>query len=226
MFSIVIFVLAMPWVRSADMLSEESHHISTINPGSYEFRVVPDHRQHSASAHGIHDVKHIEALFSHFPQFPASPKMSESLDTGYIEQSPTPFSPEEFSGRLVDRRVSRPGQKKKKTTVGQIITKLNHLQGRTRAEEYPKIFRFSKTRINLEDFDRRKKLEDTSYLNKGDELDPKNIPRDKFLVIHGGIYDRNQPLIDAKSSSPVSLSGFSKVSELSDQVSGSDDFSF
>lgn len=212
------FLLALPWVRSSsDLFSQESHHISTINPGSYEFRVVPDHRQHSASAHGIHDVKHIESLFKEFPQFPASPKMSESLDTETIEQSPNPFEPEEFMGRLIPNRP-RPQKKKYKTTVGQIITKLNHLRGRTSADDYPKIFRFSKTRINLEDFDRKKKMEDISYLSKGDELDPKNIPRDKFLVIHGGIYDRNQALEDARSKSAVSLPGFSKISQLSDSV--------
>ncbi|XP_067134730.1 uncharacterized protein [Centruroides vittatus] len=71
------------------------------------------------------------------------------------------------------------------------------------AEEYPKIFKFNDERINIIDFDRSKKYgSDHASLNRGDYLDPDKILRDKFLILHGGVFkmddsgpvERSEPL--------------------------------
>ncbi|XP_076312316.1 uncharacterized protein LOC143225946 [Tachypleus tridentatus] len=71
------------------------------------------------------------------------------------------------------------------------LPKYTIFRGNTKAEEYPKVFRFNEKRINIVEFDRDKKSGRIENLEKGDILDPDNIPRKKFLIFHGGVYDQD-----------------------------------
>ncbi|XP_028967089.1 leucine-rich repeat extensin-like protein 3 [Galendromus occidentalis] len=50
---------------------------------------------------------------------------------------------------------------------------------------YPKIFRFNDERISILDFDKQKKAGQV-IRRKGDDLDPERVPRNSFLIFHGG----------------------------------------
>lgn len=50
---------------------------------------------------------------------------------------------------------------------------------------YPKIFRFNDERISILDFDKQKKAGQV-LRRKGDDLDPERVPRNSFLIFHGG----------------------------------------
>lgn len=59
-----------------------------------------------------------------------------------------------------------------------------------KARDYPKIFKFTSDRVNLADFDVRKKISNNYLsLTKGDELDPEKVERNKFLILHGGVFE-------------------------------------
>ncbi|KAG8177703.1 hypothetical protein JTE90_018324 [Oedothorax gibbosus] len=55
---------------------------------------------------------------------------------------------------------------------------------------FPKIFRFTADRVNLADFDSRKKVnENYLTLTKGDGLDSDGVRREGFLILHGGVFE-------------------------------------
>ena len=61
--------------------------------------------------------------------------------------------------------------------------------GRDREDEvikYPKIFRFTDGRINLDSFEKEKKVGKIKFLKKEPVFD--NVRRDSFLILHGGTY--------------------------------------
>ncbi|XP_015927126.1 uncharacterized protein [Parasteatoda tepidariorum] len=58
---------------------------------------------------------------------------------------------------------------------------------------YPKIFRFNEERINIEDFDRQKKLRYFNLAKHGDVSDTENVKRDHLLILHGGIFTVKEP---------------------------------
>ncbi|XP_076332006.1 uncharacterized protein LOC143237057 [Tachypleus tridentatus] len=62
-------------------------------------------------------------------------------------------------------------------------------RSKARVKTYPKIFRFNDYRVNIVEFDRNKKNGNIDDLSKGDALDPANVPRKHFLILHGGVYD-------------------------------------
>ncbi|XP_076333258.1 uncharacterized protein LOC143237653 isoform X2 [Tachypleus tridentatus] len=66
-------------------------------------------------------------------------------------------------------------------------------KGKARIKEYPQIFSFNDERINIVEFDRDKKNGKIRGLRKTGVLDPDNVPRNKFLILHGGIFDENGP---------------------------------
>lgn len=60
----------------------------------------------------------------------------------------------------------------------------------SKSRDYPKIFRFTSDRVNLADFDMKKKMnENYLTLAKGDELDSDKVKRNKFLILHGGVFE-------------------------------------
>lgn len=70
--------------------------------------------------------------------------------------------------------------------------------------QYPKIFRFNEERVNIEDFDRQKKIRFYN-LNKKEQnelLEPENVKRNELLILHGGIFTVQEPPLFNKNKHP------------------------
>lgn len=93
-----------------------------------------------------------------------------------------------------------------------LVKKYDIVLGHTR---FPKIFRFNEERINIEDFDREKKLRLYKLSKEGqNEIEPENVKRDHLLILHGGIFTVQEPPLfnkQVKKSRKAQLFG-SKVS--------------
>ncbi|XP_076345020.1 uncharacterized protein LOC143244366 isoform X2 [Tachypleus tridentatus] len=74
------------------------------------------------------------------------------------------------------------------------LTTSNIFGSNENVDEYPKVFKFNEKRINIVEFDRDKKNGLIENLEKGDSLDPENIPRNRFLIFHGGVYEQDDTL--------------------------------
>lgn len=100
-------------------------------------------------------------------------------------------------GRRPPRRPPRPASSGTRTKV----SKQNQTDQRekpkvlkskspAKSRDYPKIFRFTSDRVNLAEFDMKKKMnENYLTLAKGDELDSDKVKRNKFLILHGGVFE-------------------------------------
>ncbi|XP_035206150.1 uncharacterized protein LOC118181179 [Stegodyphus dumicola] len=100
-------------------------------------------------------------------------------------------------GRRPSRRPPRPASSGTRTKV----SKQNHNEPKekpkslkskapSKSRDYPKIFRFTSDRVNLAEFDMKKKMnENYLTLTKGDELDSDKVKRNKFLILHGGVFE-------------------------------------
>lgn len=75
---------------------------------------------------------------------------------------------------------------------GPLVKKYDVILGHN---QYPKIFRFNEERINIEDFDREKKLRfyKLSKSGQNEVLEPENVKRDQLLILHGGIFTVKEP---------------------------------
>ncbi|XP_055925910.1 uncharacterized protein LOC129957571 isoform X2 [Argiope bruennichi] len=103
-----------------------------------------------------------------------------------------------YGGRRPSRRPPRPASSGTRTKVAKHnqnepkekarALKSKPTPGKSRT--YPKIFRFTADRVNLADFDMKKKVnENYLTLSKGDELDSDRVKRNEFLILHGGVFE-------------------------------------
>ncbi|XP_015928221.1 uncharacterized protein [Parasteatoda tepidariorum] len=100
-------------------------------------------------------------------------------------------------GRRPLRRPPRPASSGTRTKVtkqdqSEPKDKPRSLKSMTlnKSRNYPKIFKFNPDRVNLAEFDTKKKISE-NYLSllKGDELDSDRVKRNKFLILHGGVFE-------------------------------------
>lgn len=156
--------------------------------------------------------------------FPDRPQenIAKTPPTSAGETASTAFSDSIGGGRRPVRRPPRPASSGTRTKV----TKQNHHDTRektkvikskspNKSRDYPKIFRFTSDRVNLAEFDMKKKMNE-NYLSlaKGDELDSDKVKRNKFLILHGGVFELER-------SGRFSL--YPTSSEVHTEVTSSDD---
>ncbi|GIX67935.1 uncharacterized protein CEXT_278841 [Caerostris extrusa] len=102
-----------------------------------------------------------------------------------------------YGGRRPSRRPPRPASSGTRTKVSkhnqhEPKEKARSLKSKPtgKSRTYPKIFRFTSDRVNLADFDMKKKVnENYLTLSKGDELDSDKVKRNEFLILHGGVFE-------------------------------------
>lgn len=172
------------------------------------------------------------SFFENFPNLPYFPEFGEIFR---ISKTTTPQPPFQFpdyvrdpfpdrisggstastvsGGRRPSRRPPRPASSGTRTKV----TKQNQSEPKdkprtfkskapNKSRNYPKIFRFNPDRVNLAEFDTKKKMNE-NYLSlaKGDELDFDKVKRNKFLILHGGVFEiersRRRGLLHASTNS-------------------------
>jgi len=129
-----------------------------------------------------------------FPDRPPE-NVAKPLPTSAGDTTSTAYS-DSVGGRR-SRRPPRPASSGTRTKV----TKQNQNEPRekpkvvktkppNKSRDYPKIFRFTSDRVNLAEFDMKKKMnENYLTLAKGDELDSDKVKRNKFLILHGGVFE-------------------------------------
>ncbi|GFS67139.1 uncharacterized protein NPIL_28231 [Nephila pilipes] len=103
-----------------------------------------------------------------------------------------------YGGRRPSRRPPRPASSGTRTKVSkhnqnEPKEKARSLKSKPtpgKSRTFPKIFRFTADRVNLADFDMKKKInENYLTLSKGDELDSDKVKRNEFLILHGGVFE-------------------------------------
>ncbi|XP_054709755.1 uncharacterized protein LOC129219392 [Uloborus diversus] len=126
------------------------------------------------------------------PENPAKP-----LPPSIGDSTASSFSDSVSGGRRPSRRPPRPASSGTRTKV----SKQNQSEPRekpkvaktkppNKARDYPKIFKFTSDRVNLAEFDMKKKMnENYLTLAKGDDLDSDKVKRNKFLILHGGVFE-------------------------------------
>ncbi|CAL1274099.1 unnamed protein product [Larinioides sclopetarius] len=157
-------------------------------------------------------------VFDHFPDLPYFPEFGEIFRISRTTTPQPPFRfpsyvreafpdssgpsasafSDSYGGRRPSRRPPRPASSGTRTKV----TKHNQNEPKEKARalkskptpgksrNYPKIFRFTADRVNLADFDMKKKVnENYLTLSKGDELDSDRVKRNEFLILHGGVFE-------------------------------------
>lgn len=123
-----------------------------------------------------------------FPERPPEPSAGDASSTSYRDTI--------GGGRRPARRPPRPASSGTRTKVSkqnqepQEKPKIIKSKTPNKSRDYPKIFRFTSDRVNLAEFDTKKKMnENYLTLAKGDELDSDKVKRNKFLILHGGVFE-------------------------------------
>ncbi|GFY63418.1 uncharacterized protein TNIN_158451 [Trichonephila inaurata madagascariensis] len=157
-------------------------------------------------------------VFDHFPDLPYFPEFGEIFRISRTTTPQPPFRfpsyvrdafpdgsggsasafSDSYGGRRPSRRPPRPASSGTRTKVSkhnqnEPKEKARSLKSKPtpgKSRTFPKIFRFTADRVNLADFDMKKKInENYLTLSKGDELDSDKVKRNEFLILHGGVFE-------------------------------------
>lgn len=156
-----------------------------------------------------------------FPDRPPE-NVAKPLPTSAGDTASSSYTDSIGGGRRPARRPPRPASSGTRTKVSkqnqnEQREKPKVIKNKTpnKSRDYPKIFRFTSDRVNLAEFDMKKKMnENYLTLAKGDELDSDKVKRNKFLILHGGVFE-------IERSGRLSL--FPTSSEVHTEVTSPDD---
>ncbi|GIX98253.1 uncharacterized protein CDAR_115851 [Caerostris darwini] len=210
------FYLAKPLIKSEQITSTNAElprdnskrgatfFFTQVEPHRFEYRAMFQHHGHIPSnvfQPFVHDFGSFGKEYPPLPKFPTFPEFPE-----FFPEHKDPF-PNFHEGLFptLPPEVKRHWQPLQPPTVPSHpqrpsvdekfegpLKNYDVVLGHTR---YPKIFRFNEERVNIEDFDREKKLRFYRLGDNGqNELsEPENVKRDQLLILHGGIYTVQEP---------------------------------
>ncbi|XP_054721183.1 uncharacterized protein LOC129230936 isoform X2 [Uloborus diversus] len=169
-----------------------------VEPHRFEYRAMFQHHN-DAFKPFVHHFDPFTKDFPPIPNFPPFPSFPEIFQ-GHKDPFPNfpefsfPTLPPEIKRvwqPTVDIQPQRPDLPE--TFNNPLLKDYNLIIGRD--TEYPKIFRFNEERINIEEFDRQKKLRHYRLSDSGENhlTEPENVKRDHLLILHGGIFTVKEP---------------------------------
>ncbi|CAL1279075.1 unnamed protein product [Larinioides sclopetarius] len=172
-----------------------------VEPHRFEYRAMFQHHGQIPSSvfqPFVHDFEGFGKDFPPLPKFPTFPELPDFFPEHKdpfpnFHHSPFPtIPPPELKRHWQPPIVPIPPRPTVDENFEGPLKNYDVVLGHTR---YPKIFRFNEERVNIEDFDREKKLRFYRLGRKEqNELsEPENVKRDQLLILHGGIFTVQEP---------------------------------
>lgn len=158
---------------------------------------------------GPYDTSNYGTVFDNFPSLSYFPEFGDIFRLSRSTTLPPPFTFPDFLMEVFQDKPSASssyrdsigGSRPVPSGTRTKVTKQNQNEERekpkgvknkspNKSRNYQKIFRFTSDRVNLAEFDTKKKMNE-NYLTlvKGDELDSDKVKRNKFLILHGGVFE-------------------------------------
>ncbi|XP_035209883.1 uncharacterized protein LOC118184328 [Stegodyphus dumicola] len=176
-----------------------SFFFTQVEPHRFEYRAM---FQHHKNQHNFEPFVHHFDSFGDFPPLPKFPPFPEFPDFFQDHKDPFPNFPG-FSFPTLPPSIKRawlPPPEEVQTPHpilddnfdGPLIENYDGLLSHKR---YPKIFRFNEERINIEDFDKEKKLKYLTLSKSGrnEVQEHDNVKREQLLILHGGVFTVQEP---------------------------------
>lgn len=173
-----------------------------VEPHRYEYRAMFNHHKNNFQHTELFQpfVHHFEPFSRDFPPLPKFPTFPEFPQIFSDHKDFFPNFPE-FNFPTLPPAIKRVWEPDTEVQTqrplidqnfdGPLVKNYDVVLGHNR---YPKIFKFNEERINIEDFDREKKLRLYKLSKEGqNEIEPENVKRDQLLILHGGIFTVQEP---------------------------------
>ncbi|GFS84576.1 uncharacterized protein NPIL_179621 [Nephila pilipes] len=180
---------------------EATFFFTQVEPHRFEYRAMFQHHGHipgNVFQPFVHDFEGFGKEFPPLPKFPTFPEFPD-----FFPEHKDPFpNIHEYSFPTLPPAVKRNWQPSIAPSPPQRPKIEEKFEGPLKDydvvlghKRYPKIFRFNEERVNIEEFDRQKKLRFYS-LGKEDQnelSEPEHVKRDQLLILHGGIFTVQEP---------------------------------
>lgn len=184
-----------------------------VEPHRYEYRAMFQHHQNNFQHTELFNpfVHNFEPFSRDFPPLPKFPSFPEFQHIFPDHKDPFPNFPE-FTFPTLPPAIKRAWEpdnnvKTQRPVINEkfdvpLVKNYDVVLGHA---QYPKIFRFNEERMNIEDFDREKKLRLYKLSKEGQNeiIEPENVKRDQLLILHGGIFTVQEPPLFNKHAKKV-----------------------